>query len=142
MISTITAPAHTVTPAAPRESARRSLLAGGATIGTIHEAGTSFSKGQERRSRAMISPASRLSTAAPSSLRITRAYGQPSSARQSCNPSGNVRREELGRAYQPRRLCTWRRRWLAGGSEPTQDRLARAARGHRLTLVVVAWLAR
>ena len=101
MISTITAPAHTVTPAAPRESARRSLLAGGATIGTIHEAGTSFSKGQERRSRAMISPASRLSTAAPSSLRITRAYGQPSSMRQSCNPSGNVRREALGRAYQP-----------------------------------------
>lgn len=87
MISTITAPAHTVTPAAPRESERRSLLAGGVTIGTIHEAGTSFSKGQDRRSRAMISPASRLSTAAPSSLRITRAYGEPSSTRQSCNPS-------------------------------------------------------
>ena len=46
------------------------------------------------------------------------------------------------RAYQPRRLCTWTRRWLAGGSEPTQDRLGRAARGRRLTVVVVAWLAR
>jgi hypothetical protein len=98
MISTITAPAHTVTPAAPRESERRSLPAGGVTIGTIHEAGTSFSTGQERRSRAMISPASRLSTAAPSSLRITRAYGEPSSTRQSCNPSPTFRREELGRA--------------------------------------------
>jgi hypothetical protein len=87
MISTITAPAHTVTPAAPRESERRSLLADVATIGTIHDAGTSFSKGQDRRSLAMISPASRLSTAAPSSLRITRAYGEPSSTRQRCNPS-------------------------------------------------------
>ena len=98
MISTITAPAHTVTPAAPRESERRSLLAAGVTIGTIREAGTSFSTGQERRSRAMISPASRLSTAAPSSLRITRAYGEPSSTRQSCNPWPTFRHEELGRA--------------------------------------------
>src|ERR1700733_11956620 len=98
MISTITAPAHTVTPAAPRENECRSLLAAGVTIGTIHEAGTSSRTGQERRSRAMISPAGSLSTAAPSSLHIPRAYGEPSSTRQSCNPWPTFRREELGRA--------------------------------------------
>ena len=69
-ISTISAPLDTATATATRESERRSLLAPGATIGTIHEAGTSFSKGQARCSRMMISPASRLSIAAPSSLRI------------------------------------------------------------------------
>ena len=76
----ITAPANTKT--ALRKSERRSLVAAGTTIGTMHEAGKSFSKGQERRSRTMISSASRLSTAAPSSLRITGAYGDPSSTRQ------------------------------------------------------------
>jgi hypothetical protein len=72
---------------APRESQRLSLRAPSATIGNIHEAGTSLSKSHERRSRMMISPASRQSIAAPSSLRIAQAYGQPNSSRQSCNPS-------------------------------------------------------
>ena len=67
----------------------------------MHAAGTSFSKGQERRSRTMISSASRLSTAASSSLRIAGAYGDPSSTRQSCNSSPTPPRYELG----PQRPC-------------------------------------
>jgi len=92
----IRAPANTATATALRKSERRSLLAAGTTIGTMHEAGKSFSKGQERRSRTMISSASRRSTAAPSSLRIAGAYGDPSSTRQSCNASPTVPRDELG----------------------------------------------
>jgi hypothetical protein len=86
-MSKITAPADTTTATAPRESERRSLLAPGATIGTINGVGTSFSKGQARRSRIVIRSASRLSIAAPSSLRIAVAYAEPSPARESCNPS-------------------------------------------------------
>ena len=111
--STITAPADTARATAPRESERRSLLAPGATIGKTHEAGTSFSKGQARRSRTMISSASRLSIAAPSSLRIARAYREPSSTRQSCNPLPTCPRDELGPHRAPTTRC-----WLPVSPAP------------------------
>ena len=60
-----------------RESWRRSLLAAGATMGNTHEVGISFSTGRSRRSLVMISSASRLSIAAPSSLRIAAGYREP-----------------------------------------------------------------
>jgi hypothetical protein len=69
-MSTDSVPADKATVTVPMKRERRSRLAAGATIGTIHGAGTSFSKGQARRSRMMMSPPSRLSMAAPSSLRI------------------------------------------------------------------------
>ena len=66
-MNTISAPADAAIATAPPESERRSLLVRAPTIGKTHEAGPSFSIGQLRRSRMMISPASRLSIAAPSS---------------------------------------------------------------------------
>ena len=62
---------------APRESERRSLLAAGATMGKTHEVGISFSTARSRRSLVMISSASRLSIAAPTSLRIAAGYRKP-----------------------------------------------------------------
>ena len=75
--STITVLADTARATAPRESERRSLLAAGATMGKTHEVGISFSNGRSRRSLVMISSASRLSIAAPSSLRVAAGYREP-----------------------------------------------------------------
>ena len=74
---------------APRESERRSLLAAGATMGKTHELGISFSNGRSRRSLVMISSASRLSIAAPSSLRIAAGYREATSSTATFTTAGS-----------------------------------------------------